>query len=159
MAPRVFQQESFPSGPAWEVVQEILDATSGDQPTMIRDHAILMILAVYGVRSRELTRLRLDDIDWQKENTFHPAQSSAGPLVSAAGVRGLSHRPVPQRGETEISVPRSFSDQACAHRPAVGRGVGAVGVRLRGRGLSIKHHGPHSLGHACATRLINEGCL
>lgn len=34
---------------------------------MIRDHAILMILAVYGVRSREVARLRLGDIDWQKE--------------------------------------------------------------------------------------------
>src|SRR5581483_4208498 len=43
MAPRAFQQETLPSGPAWEVVQEILEATSGDQPTMIRDHAILMI--------------------------------------------------------------------------------------------------------------------
>jgi site-specific recombinase XerD len=43
MAPRVFQQETLPSGPTWDVVQEILDATSGDQ---IRDHAILMLLAV-----------------------------------------------------------------------------------------------------------------
>ena len=24
-------------------------------------------------------------------------------------------------------------------------------------GLPIKHHGPHSLRHACATRLINQG--
>src|SRR4051794_4785403 len=67
MAPRVFQQETLPSGPTWDVVQEILDATSGDQPTMVRDHAILMVLAVYGVRSREVARLRLDDIDWQWE--------------------------------------------------------------------------------------------
>jgi len=41
MAPRVFQQETLPSGPTWDVVQEILAATSGDKPTMIRDHAIL----------------------------------------------------------------------------------------------------------------------
>ena len=26
-----------------------------------------MVLAVYGVRSREVARLRLDDIDWQRE--------------------------------------------------------------------------------------------
>gem|GEM_PF-5673596 len=32
-----------------------------------------------------------------------------------------------------------------------------VARRLRPLGLSIKHHGPHSLRHACATRLINEG--
>jgi site-specific recombinase XerD len=32
-----------------------------------------------------------------------------------------------------------------------------VGLRLRQIGATIKHHGPHSLRHACATRLINEG--
>ena len=40
MAPRVFQHETLPSGPAWDVVQEILDATAGDHPSAIRDHAI-----------------------------------------------------------------------------------------------------------------------
>jgi site-specific recombinase XerD len=32
-----------------------------------------------------------------------------------------------------------------------------VGRRLRAVSASIKHHGPHALRHACATRLINEG--
>jgi integrase family protein with SAM-like domain len=50
MAPRVFQHETLPSGPTWDVVQDILDATAGDRPIAIRDHAILMLLAVYGVR-------------------------------------------------------------------------------------------------------------
>src|SRR5690242_4219922 len=67
MAPRVFQQETLPSGPTWDVVQEIVDATAGDRPIAIRDHAILMLLAVYGVRSGEVGRLQLTDIDWQRE--------------------------------------------------------------------------------------------
>jgi hypothetical protein len=34
MAPRVFQQETLPSGPTWDVVQEIVDATAeSDQRT------------------------------------------------------------------------------------------------------------------------------
>jgi integrase/recombinase XerD len=32
-----------------------------------------------------------------------------------------------------------------------------VGRQLRQRAPSIRHHGPHSLRHACATRLINQG--
>jgi integrase/recombinase XerD len=32
-----------------------------------------------------------------------------------------------------------------------------VSRQLRKRALSIQHHGPHSLRHACATRLINQG--
>ena len=33
MAPRVFQHETLPSGPTWDIVQEILDATAGARPT------------------------------------------------------------------------------------------------------------------------------
>ena len=47
--------------------KKIVDATGGDRPIAIRDHAILMLLAVYGVRSREVARLKLNDIDWQRE--------------------------------------------------------------------------------------------
>src|SRR2546430_1993070 len=54
MAPRVFKHETLPAGPTWDVVQEIVDATAGDRPIAIRDHAILMLLAVYGVRSGEV---------------------------------------------------------------------------------------------------------
>src|SRR5947209_12400996 len=49
MAPRVFQQETLPSGPTWDIVQEIVDATAGVHPIAIRDHAILMLLAAYAV--------------------------------------------------------------------------------------------------------------
>lgn len=159
MAPRVFQQETLPSGPAWEVVQEILDATSGDQPTTIRDHAILMIFAVYGVRSRELARLRLDDIDWQKERIVFTRAKVGGshsfPLhegVGAAIVRYLKEvRPKSRCREV-------FLTRHAPIGPLSGGALWAVvGRQLQGRALSIKHHGPHSLRHACATRLINEG--
>ena len=70
MAPRVFQQETLPSGPTWEVVQAILDATEGNHPSVVRDHAMLMLFAVYGVRSGEVSCLRLSDIDWQRDRIF-----------------------------------------------------------------------------------------
>jgi integrase len=34
--------------------------------TDIRDHAILMLLAMYGVRSEEVARLRISDVDWSE---------------------------------------------------------------------------------------------
>jgi integrase len=33
----------------------------------VRDHAILMLFAVYGLRSGEVRRLSLQDLDWTKE--------------------------------------------------------------------------------------------
>ena len=32
-----------------------------------------------------------------------------------------------------------------------------VSDRLQKLGVSLRHHGPHSLRHACATRLLAEG--
>jgi integrase/recombinase XerD len=94
MAPRVFQHETLPSGPTWDVVQEILDATTGDQSTAIRDHAILMLLALYGVRSGEVARLQLTDIEWQRETITFTRSKMAGthsfplsPSVGAAIIR------------------------------------------------------------------------
>jgi len=45
----------------------VLTDTEGDRPTSIRDRAILMLLAVYGLRSGEVRSLRLEDIDWEND--------------------------------------------------------------------------------------------
>jgi integrase len=38
-----------------------------DKPRDIRDRAILLLLALYGMRSGEVAALRLDQIDWAGE--------------------------------------------------------------------------------------------
>ncbi len=39
----------------------------------VRESAILMLFAVYALRAREVARLRLDDMDWEKELGVTPA--------------------------------------------------------------------------------------
>jgi site-specific recombinase XerD len=159
MAPRVFQQETLPSGPTWDVVQEIVDATAGGRPIAIRDHAILLLFAVYGVRSGEVARLQLTDIDWQREKITFTRSKMAGthsfplsPSVGAAIIRYLK----------EVR-PKSLHRQVFLTRRApvgpISNGAmwAVVSRQLRKRAPSLKHHGPHSLRHACATHLINQG--
>ena len=50
-----------------EVVQRLLASTAGDHAVDIRDRAILMLLAVYGLRSEEVRGLQLEDLDWDRE--------------------------------------------------------------------------------------------
>jgi len=160
MAPRVFQHESLPSGPTWDDVQKILDATAGDRPAAIRDHAVLMLLAVYGVRAGEVARLQLGDIEWQRETIVFTRSKLLGshlfPLCQSVGdaiIRYLKEvRPTSSCRELFLTMRAPF-------RPLTsGTLWPVVARRLRPLlGLRIKHHGPHSLRHACATRLINEG--
>jgi site-specific recombinase XerD len=65
--PRLFKHEGLPSGPAWTDVQRLIDGAGDTDPHDIRDRAILMLLAVYGLRSGEVRRLRIEDLDWNKE--------------------------------------------------------------------------------------------
>ena len=62
--PRLYQQESLPYAPDWSDVQRMLADADTDRPRDIRDRAILLLLAVYGMRSGEVAALRLDQIDW-----------------------------------------------------------------------------------------------
>ncbi len=160
MAPRVFKQETLPSGPTWDIVQEIVDATAGDHPIAIRDHAILMILAVYGVRSREVARLQLTDIDWQRETIVFTRSKVAGshsfPLRQSVGAAIIRYLKEVRPKSPHRQVFLTMRAPIC---PLSGGAMWAVVSRqLRNRALSIKHHGPHSLRHACATRLITKGC-
>jgi site-specific recombinase XerD len=46
-------------------VQRMLDSCDREDPTGIRDYAILILVARLGVRSAEVARLELGDIDWR----------------------------------------------------------------------------------------------
>src|SRR5258708_6447242 len=63
--PRIYRQESVPRGPGWSDVRRILTKTDTDEPRDIRNRAILMLLAIYGMRSGEVASLRLDQIAWR----------------------------------------------------------------------------------------------
>jgi integrase/recombinase XerD len=159
MAPRVFQHETLPSGPSWNIVQEILDVTDGEHPTQIRDHALLMLFAIYGVRSTEVARLQFSDIDWDRDRIVFNRSKGARrdefpltPMVGAAIIRYIREAR-PNTSLREIFLTR--------HAPIgpLSRGAiwFAVSRRLRERAPLLRHFGPHSLRHACATRLINQG--
>ena len=88
-APRVFAQGSLPVHPSWHEVQQVLALTEGNQTVDIRDHALLLLLTVYGLRAGEVVRLRLNDLDWEQElltvRRSKSGRSQIYPLSRAVG--------------------------------------------------------------------------
>lgn len=157
-SPRVYKHASLPSSPTWKEVKRLLKTTQSNHPTDIRDRAILLLLAIYGLRSGEILRLRLEDFNWEQE-TFLITRSKGGqpqqfPLnhtVIQPIIRYLKVRP-------SSTYRKVFLTTRAPIRPLTrGALTQIVSRRWKPLNVPILHHGPHSLRHACATRLINQG--
>jgi integrase/recombinase XerD len=158
-APCIYRLESLPRGPAWSDVQRLLAACAGNTPSEIRDHAMLLVIAVYGVRSGEVRHLRLEDIDWEREIICirRPKQrkSQHYPLVREVGAAILRYL----REVRPKCTPREiFLTRVQPYRALTAPGFGTmVRKRLHGLGLVLPCYGPHALRHSCATHLLAEG--
>lgn len=156
-SPRVYSLDSLPCGPSWEDVKRLLALTEGDSPANIRDRAIIMLLAVYGLRAGEVTRLRLEDFDWRGEflsvSCSKTRKARVFPLTRHVGDAVLRYvtqvRPRTHHREVFLSLKAPIQPMQVLWP--------IVGHRLRLLGVALSHHGPHALRHACATHLLAEG--
>jgi site-specific recombinase XerD len=157
--PRLFRNETLPAGPVWKDLLHLIPAADSPQPRDIRDRAILLLFAVYGLRSGEVAKLRLEDIDWvQAHMTVARTKqhcSQLYPLTCEAGraiVRYLQEVR-PRCGYREV-----FLTLRAPFRPL---SAGALYHVTRSRfdhlGIDTPHRGPHALRHACACHLLAEG--
>lgn len=156
--PRIFTQASLPVGPTWDEVRRLLAMTEGDRRTDIRDRAILMLLAIYGLRAAEVNRLRLEDFDWERE-VFTVAFSKTQrprtyPLTRSVGDAVLRYLQKVRPPSSHREVFLTLRTPAQPLRHALWR---IVSRRLRSLNVSLPHHGPHALRHACAARLLAQG--
>lgn len=157
--PRIFQGETLPLGPSWQEVKRLLSGTEGNRPTDIRDRAIVMLLAVYGLRSAELICLKLEDLDWEREmicvTRFKARRKQLYPLSHTVGESILRYL---KEVRPRSSYREIFLSMRAPLKPLSKAGLWSiVSRRLRSLGVTIKHRGPHSLRHACATRLLSQG--
>jgi integrase/recombinase XerD len=157
--PRIYSQDSIPAGPSWDDVLKLLAQTGGDRAVDIRDRALLMLLAYYGLRAGEVRRLRLQDFDWQNERlrvtrgkTLSVQTYPLARQVGDAVLRYLKQaRPRSIHREVFLTIRPPF-------RPLGDGAVGAVASRRwLALGISLPHYGSHILRHACATHLLEEG--
>lgn len=157
--PRVYSDESLPMGPPWADVERLIRSVDTDRPRDVRARPILMLLAIYGLRSGEVRQLRLEDVDWERDLLYvrrvKRRKVQAYPLITSVGMAIAKYlreaRPVSHRRELFLclNAPHGPLSQT-AVRHIVANGLKRVGARTT-------RFGPHSLRHACAGRLVSEG--
>lgn len=64
ISPRIYTCEILPASLNENDLNRISHFYTANNPFAIRNKAILLLLIEYGMRSREVTSLKLSDIDW-----------------------------------------------------------------------------------------------
>ena len=136
-------------------IEALLESCDRSTLDGARDRAMLMLLARLGLRSIEIARLQLDDLDWR-----------AGDLLVRGKARRDDRLPIPAdvgaalaeylalRGHHESrSV---FLTVRAPTRPIRADLVGDV-VQRHCRQAGVPHVGPHRLRHTLATRMLAQG--
>jgi integrase/recombinase XerD len=159
LAPRIYREESIPIGPTWDTVGRLITDAEGETPLQRRNGAMLRLLAIYGLRSGEVRRLQMQDVDW----VAHRIRI----IRSKSGHRDI----LPLEASVEDAISRYVrdarpqSDQAALFltvrapfRPlSAGALYDVVASHLPTTGRPRTGRGPHGLRHACARHLIEAG--
>jgi site-specific recombinase XerD len=159
MPPQRHPNETIPKGLDRDEVIRLLATTEGDRPFEIRARAILMLLITYGLRSSEVSGLQLDDLDWKQEilrvRCPKPGRTHCYPLSMDVGQAILRYL----REVRPIHLDRSLFLSLKAPIRPLSRGVikGIVSTRLDQLGITGKRRGPHSIRHATAQHLLDQG--
>lgn len=153
---RVYRQASIPRAIRWEDVERLLASVDQRSDLGKRDYAILVLLASYGLRAREIAALRLDDFDWAHAQISIPMRkgghSTRYPLSATAGGAVIEYLRVRR---TDVPHREVFlaSKSPCA--PMQQGAISAmVGCRMRRAGIQVTRCGSHTLRHSCVQRLV-----
>ena len=158
-SPRCYRQERLPRAWTWKQVMALLRSINRSSAMGHRDFAMLYLATHYGLRSRELVSLTLDDFDWRgrtirirqsktKQTMLLPLTDEAGAVVS----RYLqTARPASTRRELFLRARAPAGTLA----PTAVHDI--LESHLRRSGLPLKMSGTHVLRHSFATQLLRLG--
>ena len=158
--PSVPRYDPGPKGPSWRDVRRLIAACPREKATDLRARAILLLLAVYGLRSSEITNLKLSDFDWVDESFVVRRAKRGGaqrfPLQFEVGEAILNYL---KAGRPACSCRNLFITSSTPYREL---SVGTLYTILRRRiqllGIRSPQSGARAFRHACATQLLRKGC-
>jgi site-specific recombinase XerD len=155
----VYRSERLPRALAWTQVQALLRSIDRSEPFGLRDFTLLYLAAAYGLRSGELVRLTLDDLDW-RGRTLRVAQTKTKqaiqlPLSDEAANLLIDYL---RNARPESRHRQLFLRMRAPDGPLKPASVHDVLDHRRGlSGLDLPEFGTHVLRHSLAAHLLRQG--
>jgi len=157
--PRLYRLEQLPRALPWETVSALLRSIDRTSAMGLRDYAMFLLIATYGLRISEVVAITVDDIHWRQSRLRIHQSKTSSPLelpltneVSTALVKHLKRTP-PSPPYRRIFL-RMRARIGILKRTAVADTFQAV---VQKSGLRIPFQGPHCMRHSLATHLLKNG--
>ena len=157
--PRLYRLEKLPRALPWDTVTSLLKSIDRRSAMGLRDYAMFVLIATYGLRASEVVALSLDDIRWKQGvlrihqcKTSSPLELPLTNEILSALVKHLECTPPPapyrrlflrMRAPIGVLKPTAVTE--------------AFQSLVRKSGLSIPYQGPHCLRHSYALHLLRKG--
>lgn len=157
--PRTYRLEQLPRALPWGTVRILLRSIDRTSATGLRNYAMFLLMATYGLRASEVVSIALEDIRWRKGSLLIHQRKTSSPLelpltneVAVAIVKHLKRTP-PQAAQRKVFL-RRRAPIGALQPTAINR---AFWCLLRKSGLDIPFQGPHCLRHSLAVHLLKNG--
>jgi len=157
---RIHRSEDLPCAIDWRELKRVLRRLDCSTPMGLRDYAIVLLAATYGLRASDVAKLTLDDIDWRGRSIHIVQQKTRAPLTLpltdevAAALTDYLRRGRPTGTALRQIFLRVLAPHAPLSLPAAAntlrRASAAAGVELKAAGFRCMRH-------ALALRLIRQG--
>jgi integrase/recombinase XerD len=157
--PRLYRLEQLPRALPWDTVTLLLRSIETRSAMGLRDYAMFLLIATYGLRASEVVALSLDDILWRQGILRVHQRKTSSPLelpltneVLSVMVRHVKRTPPPapyRRVFLRMRAPIGMLKPTAVTE--------AFQAAARKSGLNIPHQGPHCLRHSYALHLLKNG--
>jgi len=157
--PRTYRGELPPRALSWDLIEKLLASVDRSDNLGRRDHAILHLMAYYGLRASEVASLTLDAVDWKAGTLRVDQRKTRSTLV------------LPLADQTLRILDHYLAKRPCDRAticlfPTARSPIGAMtnwGVcdiftkRARESGLPLDGVSSYALRHSFAMRLLGQG--
>lgn len=156
---RSYAMATIPSTIAWSDVECMVNLADRTTAVGRRNYALLMLMKTYGLRSGEVVRLRLEDINW-RQGAIHIRQTKTKQTLELPLLPEVAEAIIDyiRNGRPKTTYREIFIKCFAPYRPiSINCLYYLVRMALLRAGIKAEHYGPYSIRHSRATSLLRQG--